>query len=308
LKRVIITAANSFIGRRVTKVLSENGYYVYAVVRNTFTDHDIFKEMVNCKIIHCDMNEYDALGKCIAERCDIGIAMAWDGTRGIDRSDKEKQENNFKNSADAINSFIALGCSKIITAGSQAEYGSCFGKRKITEEDICRPNTAYGVSKLKLFEYAERRCAENRIVLIEPRYFSLYGEDDYAGTMIISIIQKMLNHKPCELTECIQQWDFLYIDDAVNALYKLLVSETAEGIYNIGSGISKPLREYIEEMRRISDSRSELLYGTIPYPETGIVNTNPAIDKLLNTIGWKPETSFEEGICKVIRYQKGIVL
>ncbi len=305
MKRVIITAANSFIGRRVTKVLSENGYYVYAVVRNTFTDHDIFKEMVNCKIIHCDMNEYDALGKCIAERCDIGIAMAWDGTRGIDRSDKEKQENNFKNSADAI---IALGCSKIITAGSQAEYGSCFGKRKITEEDICRPNTAYGVSKLKLFEYAERRCAENRIVLIEPRYFSLYGEDDYAGTMIISIIQKMLNHKPCELTECIQQWDFLYIDDAVNALYKLLVSETAEGIYNIGSGISKPLREYIEEMRRISDSRSELLYGTIPYPETGIVNTNPAIDKLLNTIGWKPETSFEEGICKVIRYQKGIVL
>ena len=67
MKRVIITAANSFIGRRVTKVLSENGYYVYAVVRNTFTDHDIFKEMVNCKIIHCDMNEYDALGKCIAE-------------------------------------------------------------------------------------------------------------------------------------------------------------------------------------------------------------------------------------------------
>lgn len=307
MKRVIITAANSFIGRRITKVLSENGYYVYAVVRNSFSDCGMFDNMENCQLIRCDMDEYASLEKRIAATCDVGIAMAWDGTRGTDRSDKSKQENNFKNSADAIDSFIALGCGKIVTAGSQAEYGPWSTKRKVTEEDICRPNTAYGASKLKLFEYAKRRCAENRIVLIEPRYFSLYGEDDYAGTMIISIIRKMLKHTPCELTECMQLWDFLYIDDAVDALYRLLLSETAEGIYNIGSGVSRPLREYIEEMRRITGSRSKLRYGAIPYPVTGMVNTNPAIDKLLHTIDWEPATNFEEGIYKVLRYQRGIV-
>lgn len=308
MKRAIITAANSFIGRRLTKVLCENGYYVYAVVRNTFSDHDMFKGMENCQLVHCDMVEYAALRGRIAEKCDVGIAMAWDGTRGTDRSDGERQEKNFKNSADAIDSFIALGCNKIITAGSQAEYGPWFEKRKITEEDVCRPNTAYGVSKLKLYEHAKKKCAENKITLIEPRYFSLYGEDDYSGTMIISIIRKMLSHKPCELTKCIQLWDFLYIDDAVDALYKLLVSETVEGIYNIGSGISRPLREYVDEMHRISGSKSKLFYGAIPYPVTGIVNTNPAIDKLLDAIDWRPTTGFAEGICKVIRHQEDIAL
>lgn len=41
-------------------------------------------------------------------------------------------------------------------------------------------------------------------------------------------------------------------------------------------------------------------YGAIPYPETGMVNVNPCVDKL-KSLGWEPKVSFEEGVREVIK-------
>lgn len=306
MTRVIITAANSFIGRRLCKVLTDEGYFVYAVVRNTFTDKGIFRNCKNLSIIYSDMEEYDSLFEKIKESCDIGIALAWNGTRGEERNDYLKQEGNYKNSIDCVHSFIKKKCRVIMTAGSQAEYGPCKTTGKVKETDRCNPNTEYGKYKLKFYLEASEICKLNHVRLIEPRFFSLYGPDDSDKTMIISVIRNMLENLPCELTECVQIWDFLYIDDAVNALLKLLQCEDAEGIYNVGSGVSRQLKEYIEIMHDITKSRSKLLYGKIHYPATGMVHTNPSISHLCEVIDWNPQVPFEEGIRRVVNMQQGI--
>lgn len=301
--RVIITAANSFIGRRLCKTLTNAGYFVYAVVRNSFVDTQMFGECQNLSIVYSDMNEYGSLHEKIDGTCDIGIALAWNGTRGQKRDDHLQQEKNYKNSIECVQSFIKKGCKVVMTAGSQAEYGPRKTMQKVREIDECNPNTEYGKFKLQFYLKALELCQQNGIRLIEPRFFSLYGPDDSDSTMIISIIRDMLRNIPCKLTLCIQMWDFLYIDDAIDALLKLLQNESAEGIYNFGSGLSQPLKQYIESMHEITKSRSPLLYGAIAYPATGMVHTNPSITRLCETIDWKPNISFEEGIKKVIEVQ-----
>lgn len=306
MTRVIITAANSFIGRRLCKVLTDEGHFVYAVVRNTFTEKEIFNNCKNLSIIYSDMEEYELLFKKIDEPCDIGIALAWNGTRGRERDDYLKQKENYRNSINCVNSFIKKNCGVIMTAGSQAEYGPCNTAEKVKETDECNPNTEYGKFKLKFYLKTLEICNSNHVRLIEPRFFSLYGPDDSEKTMIISTIRNMLHNMPCELTKCIQMWDFLYIDDAISALKKLLQCKNAQGIYNLGSGVSRQLKEYIEIMRDITKSKSQLLYGKIPYPATGMVHTNPSILRLCETIDWRPEISFEEGIKRVVDMQNGI--
>lgn len=300
--KAIITAANSFIGRKLCGQLDARGYSIHAIVRTSFKNDLIFKDMKNVKIVKCDMEDYKKLSNMIHENCDIGIALAWNGTRGNARNDRQKQEINYHSSVDCINSFLSLGCSTILTAGSQAEYGPLFGRRKVFETDICNPNTEYGKSKLKLYTDATKICRDNAR-LIEPRFFSLYGSDDFAETMIISMIRNMLQDMPCNLTKCIQLWDFLYIDDAIDALIRLIESTTAEGIYNLGSGISRPLKEYVEIMYTLTNSQSILNYGAVAYPPTGMVHTNPSIQRLTNELDWEPQISFEEGIKRVIKYQ-----
>lgn len=302
--KVIVTAANSFIGRRLCKALTDAGCFVYAVVRNTFSDEKMFYDHENLSVVYSDMEDYQFLYQKIQDSCDIGIALAWNGTRGKERDDRIQQEWNYRRSIDCVRGFIEKNCKLIMTAGSQAEYGSRRTAEKVRETDACNPNTEYGHYKLKFYLDTLELCKKSNVRLIEPRFFSLYGADDSDKTMIISIIRNMLQNAPCELTRCVQLWDFLYIDDAINALLRLLQNENAQGVYNFGSGISRPLKDYIEIMYDLTESRSQLLYGAVEYPETGMVHTNPSIARLREAIDWEPQISFEEGIRRVIELQR----
>jgi nucleoside-diphosphate-sugar epimerase len=113
------------------------------------------------------------------------------------------------------------------------------------------------------------------------------------------MLKKMLANQPCNLTECKQLWDFLYIDDAIDGLVKLIENHCEAGIYNFGSGESKSLKYYVEKMYQVAGSHSQLNYGVVPYPVTGMVNANPSVEKLKG-IGWKSQTFFEDGLRQII--------
>jgi nucleoside-diphosphate-sugar epimerase len=99
----------------------------------------------------------------------------------------------------------------------------------------------------------------------------------------------------------IQKWDFLYITDAIEALLCLAQKPCEDGVYNLGSGISRPLKEYIYEIRDILGSKSDLIFGAVPYPSTGMVSTEPDISKIIDQTGWKPQIPFQKGILEVIK-------
>lgn len=304
MKKAIVTGANSFIGYRLCKILEGQGYFVYAVIRSDNQNNLHLSSLKNISIIYEEMKNYKNLADLIGDSCDVGVALAWDGTRGSSRDDAQKQSDNYVYSMECIQSFIRAGCSVVVTAGSQAEYGSWNSSVRLSEEVLCRPNTEYGKYKLKLYEDAMSLCCKKHVRLIEPRFFSLYGPDDYEGTMIISIISDMLNNRVCKLTQCVQQWDFLYIDDAVEALYRLIECGSSRGVYNFGYGKARELKEYVLLMHKLTESHSLLEFGAIPYPATGMVNTNPSIEKLCTEINWQPQIPFEEGILKVINMKK----
>lgn len=301
--RIVISGATSMIGAALANKLLENNHEVVAVVRSNTKKIEALNKSQNLSIVGCNMEDYAELNSLIQGKVDVAVSTAWNGTRGSNRNNRDLQEENYKNSVSFLNVMLSKGCKKFLTAGSQAEYGLWTSKEKLKEDIIPNPNTEYGKYKLKFYEYAKDYCKSNECMLIEPRFFSLYGPKDYEGTLVISTLRKMLENKPCELTECIQMWDFLYIDDAIDGLVKLVEDDVEEGIYNFGSGYSAPLKVFIEEMKKITNTNSELRYGIIPYPTTGIVNVNPDVSKLKNC-GWKPKTGFDCGIKHICDFLK----
>ncbi len=295
----MVSGATSMIGSALANRLMECGHEVIAIVRKNSRKTKGLARRSGLSVIECDMSDYEGLSKLYSGTLDAAIALAWDGTRGNARNDREIQANNFKANKDFLRAVIHMGCKKFFTAGSQAEYGSAYNEDLIKEETVPKPNTEYGKYKLLFYEAAKSYCEENGCILIEPRFFSLYGSQDFEGTLIISILKKMLANAQCDLTECIQLWDYLYIDDAVNGLMTLIENKKAEGIYNVGYGDARPLKDFIEEMRKLTNSQSVLNYGAVPYPENGMVNVNPCVKKL-KSLGWKPEVTFSEGIRRII--------
>lgn len=299
---ILVTGATSMIGLSLCKRLCKDNNQIIAVVRKNSCKLDKLPKTDNIKILECDMQDYSLLSGMYAEEIDSAVLLAWNGTRGVHRNDAELQRSNYEANMAVLQQLMQMNCKNIITAGSQAEYGLWHSTEKLQETAIPSPNTEYGKYKLKFYEEAREICHVNRIRLTEPRFFSLYGPNDFEGTMIISILKKMLSGEICDLTQCIQLWDFLYIDDAIEGLIKLLETQDAFGVYNFGYGEkeSVSLKSYIQKMYELTHSASVLNYGAIPYPETGMVNVNPCVDKL-KSLGWEPKVSFEEGVREVIK-------
>ena len=293
MKTILVTGATSFIGINLIKELLKD-YKVIAVVRPNSKKISRLPSSSNLSILELELKEYYKLAHLIKESIFAFIHLSWGGTRGTGRNNIELQENNFKYSVDALHSAAKLNTKIFMSAGSQAEYG--LQNNIITENTVPKPVTAYGKSKLKFYEYGMEFCKNNNIKFIEPRFFSLYGVGDYEGTLIKSVLAKMLKNEPCDLTDCKQKWNFLNIKDAVAGMKLLLESEQVKsGAYNFASKDTRELKSFLLEMKDITNSKSQLNFGAIPHNDSGKYGINPDISKLLNT-GWQPKISFEDGI------------
>lgn len=297
--RICIAGADCFIGIPLVKAFAKTGNEIVAVIREDNQSSSLFDQSKNVVTIPLNFFEYEKLGEKVGH-VDCLIVLTWIGTRGEARQNEELQKENYNKISAAIKSVITNGCKKVLTAGSQAEYGLC--SDVISENTPCNPNTEYGKYKLKLFNDISAFCSQNAVSYKEPRFFSLYGPGDFSGTLIMSTIQKMLKDEDCSFTESVQLWDYLFVDDAVDAVVKMCLLDCKDGAYNVGSGDCRQLKEYIKELKSILGSKSKLLFGAVPYGPAGIININPNISKLKNELSWSPNYSFEKGVKTILKF------
>lgn len=302
MRRIVVTGATSFIGTHLIHKLIEENYFVYAIVRPNSKKRNLLEGIKNIQIIPLDMKEYYRMDQIIDTNCDIFFSLAWDGTRGEDRNDSNLQKKNYNNCMNGVNAALRLNCKKIISAGSQAEYGVQNGI--ISEKTICDPNTEYGKWKLQFYEDAFNYCRVKGVSFKEPRFFSVYGPGDYENSLIISTIKKMTHNNPCKFTECTWKWNYLYVEDAVEGMIKLLNQDCADGAYNLASNDTRPLKEFVLEMKSVLNSNSELRFGDLPTSVANAVSLEPDVRKMLYETGWGAKVDFAEGIRKTANYYK----
>jgi len=287
--KIIVTGASSFIGKALIRELYTQGHDITAVFRDS-SDTSAFPpigERFHSQTL--SMSQY----QMITGQYDAFIHLAWAGIRGPERMDAQLQANNVRYSLATLDAAVRTGCKQYMFAGSQAEYSVTTASEGVGQT---APVSTYGSSKLAFFTHASDFCASHGLRITEPRLFSVYGENDYPGSLVISTLRRMLANEDCPLTTCEQLWDFLYISNAVEALISLLMHSSANGVYDIGYGALKPLKAYILEMAAVTQTQSRLLFGAIPAKHIIEIPRSPNIDTIRNATGWQPKTPFRDGI------------
>lgn len=297
MKTIVITGATSFLGLGVLERLVEDNK-VYAVVRNTSANIKKLPSSHNLKIIYTDLQHLDRIKETI-KSADVFIHFAWDGSGNEGRANHDVQQKNVFYACNALEIASELGCSTFLFPGSQAEYGLC--NTIITEEIICNPISEYGIAKLVFLEKAKTFCSNIDIRYIHMRIFSVYGENDRAGTLIDSCINHFNSGKELIVGPCAQKWNFLYIDDFVEAVRALIDSDCDSGIYNVAGNDTRILKSFVEEIYELSNHSGSYIFGDYAANPEGSPNLQPDISKIIRQTGWHPEIEFNKGIKYIMK-------
>ncbi|MBQ7474638.1 MAG: NAD(P)-dependent oxidoreductase [Clostridia bacterium] len=293
----VVTGPTGAIGHALCSLLLSEGIETYAVCRPGSPRAKTLPDGI--RTVFRDASDLSALPSDV-DRADAFFHLAWTDTVGEGRNDRKAQEKNVGYTLDACRAAAALGCSVFVGAGSQAEYGRVDGA--LRPGTPCRPENEYGKAKLEAGRLSRAECKKLGIAHIWARILSVYGPFDGEKSMIISVAEALLAGKKPALTKGEQLWDYIYSDDAADALFLAAKRGRDGAVYPVGSGVARPLREYVEMLRDAIDPSLPLGFGEVPYGERQVMRLEADIRALASDTGFHPETDFKDGIKKTVQY------
>lgn len=308
MKYAIVTGGTGFLGRNMIRKLCDSGYAVYAVVRPDSSNVDRLPVHSNVHPIFCSLDEVDDALSDVPGQCDVMYHFAWGGVNRSEIDSEEIHNANLNNSMAVLRAAVNKGCSCFIDAGSRVEYGALEGP--FSENLTCHPLVAYGKAKLDFCRQASDFCKDTNMRFFHARIFSVYGSDDHPWSLIYTAVTRMLKNEPMKLSACKQRWNFMDVRDTVDLLLTMFekkdkIPENDNGIFNVATSDIRPLREFVDEIYKITNSRSELEFGRFKQGVESALSILPDMAKVKEKLGWEPRISFGEGIRHMISELEG---
>jgi len=100
-----------------------------------------------------------------------------------------------------------------------------------------------------------------------------------------------------------QTRSFCYVDDLVEGIYRLLLSDCAEPV-NVGNPDEITILEFAKEIQKLTGKDVEI--ATKPLPEDDPKQRQPNIDKARSILKWEPKVSRSEGLKITYEYFKSL--
>ena len=134
------------------------------------------------------------------------------------------------------------------------------------------------------------------------RIFNTYGPRMRLrdGRVVPAFIGQALAGKPLTVFgDGSQTRSFCYVSDLIDGIFKLAMSDFHEPV-NIGNPREMTIKQFGEEIIRITGTRSTMEYKPLPVDDPKV--RQPDISRARKILGWQPKVEFDEGIKKTIEY------
>ena len=134
------------------------------------------------------------------------------------------------------------------------------------------------------------------------RIFNTYGPRMRLrdGRVVPAFIGQALTGQPLTIFgDGSQTRSFCYVSDLIDGIYRLALSDFHEPV-NIGNPREMTIRQFAEEILRITGSHSKIETHPLPVDDPKV--RQPNITRARKVLGWEPKVSFEEGITTTIDY------
>ena len=276
--RILLTGGNGFIGKNIIELLGKK-YEILAPKRaelNLLNKTDVFNYLKENKpniIIH---------------------AATVGGNRKINLQSDILKNNLiiFFNLLSAKQYF-----ERMIVLGSGAEYDKRENLQNVSEINFGKniPVDEYGLSKFIMSKFAEKVD-----FITHLRLFGVFGKyEDYETRFISNTICKALLDMPIKINQDVY-FDYIYINDLIMIIDRMIEKKPAKIFYNIGSGNKINLKNIAQKILELTNKNL-----SIEVEKEGLNNEYTCDTNLLhNEIKNIQITNFDQSLNELINYYK----
>jgi dTDP-glucose 4,6-dehydratase len=176
----------------------------------------------------------------------------------------------------------------------------------MNEKHPLRPYSTYSVAKVAADLWAQAFFWEHRLPVVTLRPFNAFGPRESLPYFVPEMVRQCLKDTTIRVGNLETSRDFTYVEDTIKAIVSALEIEGIGGeIINIGTGKTNKMKEILALIKKETGAEDKQVVvdkdRLRPRDVETLVADNSKARKLL---GWKPETTFEEGIRKTIQWYK----
>ena len=301
--RVVVTGGHGFLGAHVMRALATHGY-THAV---TFGSRDY------------DLTHEAQVGRMLDELRPEAIVHMAAVVGGIGANRKYPGTYFFKNlmmGAQLMEQARHRGVQRFLSVGTICSYPK-FTPVPFREDDLWNgypeeTNAPYGLAKKMLLVQSAAYRQEFGFDAVNVMLVNLYGPGDNFDPESSHVIPALIR-KCVEAVErgdrTLEVWgsgtatrEFLYAEDAAEALIRALEKLEGSEPVNVGAGQEISIKELAQKIAALSGFRGDLVWD--PTKPDGQPRRSLDTSRAERLLGWRASTPLEEGLRRTIEWYR----
>lgn len=301
-KTIFVTGGAGFIGSEVVRQISDSGGN--AIVFDNFSSGKkrYVENLKNVKIVKGDIKNRNLISKAL-KNCDYIINLA--ALPFIPDSYHYPQEFFDVNTNGTLNVVLEAIKQKRIKNFVHISTSEVYGTARenpMDEDHPTLPQSTYAVSKLAADRAVFTIHKEHNFPAVIIRPFNSFGPRITQPYIIPEIIIQILQgNGNVKLGNVDSQRDFTFVSDTARGIIISLFRDNAIGeTINLGSNKTYKIKQIVEIIAATIGKKPRITLDKKrirPYDVNKLLCDNSKAKKIL---GWKPSTSFREGLSETI--------
>jgi UDP-glucuronate 4-epimerase len=204
-------------------------------------------------------------------------------------------------------------CRHLVYASSSSVYGANTKLPFSEKDNVDRPISLYAATKKANELMAHAYSHLYRLPATGLRFFTVYGPWGRPDMAIFTFAKAIIEGVPIKLfNHGKMRRDFTYIDDVARVVLRLIdhVPQGGEGeggsaparIYNVGNNRPEDLMHVVAVLEK--ELGREAVKQMLPMQPGDVMETFADIDDLMRDVGFRPQTSIEDGIREFVSWYR----
>jgi CDP-paratose synthetase len=289
----LVTGATGYLGSALVKYWARAGHNVTALVRSSSPAQRLSPSIEGVQLLPFASDE-ELIKLILDSRPEVVVHTACSYGRAGE-SLTEIFDANFRFGLLVIQGILGASNSRVSFVNTSTALDPFVG--------------VYALSKSQFARFAEliahQSSAKLQFINVNLQHF--YGPCDDEYKFPTKVLRALLRNEAfIALTEGSQQRDFIFIDDVVSAYDSVLRNLGRFSLVDnvdIGSGSAPTIRQFVELMHSLVNSKTSLRFGCVPIREHEQMICKADTSRL-RSLGWTSLFDLEAGLSEMIRLER----